>query len=222
MDELDPRHGTSAGYCAGCRETCCRRGAAEYERQRIVRRYIGRGPLTVDGTGTRRRLQALTVLGWSSHALDAQLGQKRTYVNNLMLREGPILQSTAVKVAALYERLSMTLPPETTRGERVSASKARKHAAAQGWPPPLAWNDIDDPAEQPRDWAYTPTNRADQLIELVDRGDNLTQACRHLKLSRNTLNKWCIHTGNSHLYRALAAREGDWNSGGRIARDGAA
>src|SRR5207248_8683430 len=48
--------------------------------------------------------------------------------------------STAAKVANLFERWS------ATRGPSV---RARNHAAKLGWLPPLAWDNIDNPAEQP-------------------------------------------------------------------------
>ena len=43
----------------------------------------------------------------------------------------------------------MTLPPMSTTGERISASRTKAHALRQGFAPPLAWTNIDDPDEQP-------------------------------------------------------------------------
>lgn len=143
MSPDDKRHGTTAGYCAGCRELCCRRAAARYERQRHIRRYLNRGGLLVPGTGTRRRLQALMALGWSSHRLDAEMGQRRSYTSRLITADSVINAATATKVAALYDRLCMTPPPPKT------ATRVRNYAAKQGWVPPLAWDDIDTDPEPP-------------------------------------------------------------------------
>ncbi|WP_300643646.1 hypothetical protein [Nocardioides sp.] len=54
--------------------------------------------------------------------------------------------ATASKADALFEELCMTLPPETTRPQRVSATRARRYATEQGWVPPLALEDLDDEA----------------------------------------------------------------------------
>lgn len=143
----DPRHGTVAGYVAHRRDkadcAACREAMRLYERNRQARRYLARGRLVVDGTGTRRRLQALVAIGHSFASLDRELGRKRTYAHYLANTDGEVYRSTALAVASLYERLCMT-PAPGWRGERQ-----RRIAAGNGYAPPLAWDDIDDPAERP-------------------------------------------------------------------------
>ena len=51
----------------------------------------------------------------------------------------------------LYDAFSMRVPTPATGYQRGSVLKARRHAARQGWPPPLAWDDedLDNPHAQP-------------------------------------------------------------------------
>jgi transcriptional regulator with XRE-family HTH domain len=100
--------------------------------------------------GVTRRIQALVALGWSQSKLAAQLGIQRS---NFRLTEyqWSLRWQTVKAVRALYEELSMTLPPEDDWRQRIAASRARNYAAARGWAPPLAWDDdqIDDPTASP-------------------------------------------------------------------------
>lgn len=158
MSPDDPRHGLPSGYNAGCREQCCRDAMAKYERDRRTRHYL-HGDLVVDGTGTRRRIQALMALGWNGDAIDALIGRRRTYTVAVLRGTGPVQRSTADLYRAAYDHLSMKLGPSW---------HTRNRARRNGWLPPLAWDDdrIDDPS-------YTPTserNRAkshDEVDEAV-------------------------------------------------------
>lgn len=102
----------------------------------------------VDGTGTRRRLQALACLGWTVHRLQEHTGCERQRLDQAM-NGGRVRRSTAVAVRDAYERLWNTRPPATTRGERSAAGRAVARARRAGWAPPMAWDDIDDPSVVP-------------------------------------------------------------------------
>jgi hypothetical protein len=143
---IDPRCGTTAGYQAhGAAKTTacgpCRQAQADWQRHYRTRLYLAKGPLLVDGTGTRRRLQALARLGWGFTDVARELGVSGSAVSN-WTRSPRVRRSTVALVSALYDRWSLTIGPN-----RKSAGKAR----IQGWPPPLAWDDdeIDDPAASP-------------------------------------------------------------------------
>lgn len=104
----------------------------------------------VPALGARRRLQALVALGHPQARLARALGM--TAANfGAMLRRDLITERTDTAVRALYEQLSTTLPAARTACERQGVTRATRHAAAQGWPPPLAWDEgqLDDPAAQP-------------------------------------------------------------------------
>ncbi|WP_254781640.1 helix-turn-helix domain-containing protein [Modestobacter sp. DSM 44400] len=116
----------------------------------------------VDATGTRRRLQALIATGWAPELLAAQLGRRPNSLNRSMTSPS-VTARTAQDVVDLYERLWNTPPPRGTGEQRAAANAARAHAAAQGWEPPLAWDDIDaDPTPQPT--AGTPPSDDVDLI----------------------------------------------------------
>jgi hypothetical protein len=83
---------------------------------------------------------------------------------------------TAENVATLYERLWKTKPPRVTGEQRAAADAAQAHAAAHGWPPPLAWDDIDtDPT--PPALTASPSRRHDMdeiAVERAVAGDNVS------------------------------------------------
>ncbi len=156
----DPRHGSKRGHVLGCREECCRRANARY--QNLWR--MGRTNKTINGSGTRRRVQALQVLGWSSADIAAAGGWASKSTVRVLLRSNrsnaEVWATTAARAYKAYVALSMQ------PGPRVAV---RNHALAKGWLPPLAWDDetIDDPAAKPyRPNTDTPT-RDRQLVDEV-------------------------------------------------------
>lgn len=191
----DCRHGTDAGYNAGCRCTRCRAAhARNHKRLRV------RANPHLPGVGTHRRIQALACLGWSTADLSRRLGMHRSYLLKALRR--PTLEPTTVHaVADLYEALCMTHSPAKT------AARTAADARARSWVPPLAWDDIDDPDEQPTGWEYLPPSRREQLVELDSLGYSVSEVCRRLHLSEDALQKWCGNQGLSGVYRRLAARE---------------
>lgn len=102
----------------------------------------------IPATGVRRRLQALMRIGWSPAVLAPRLGMSRTNVSRLLL-QGNVTVRTHEQFAALYEQLWNVTPPAGDRWAQRTIDATRKRAALAGWPPPLAWDDIDaDPEPQ--------------------------------------------------------------------------
>ena len=105
----------------------------------------------IDGTGTRRRLQALVAMGWTQSELARRLDMNRanfgrTIVNAL------VEAGTAQATLALYDELWRLNPVENgVPAHRAEAS--RRLARERSWAPVGAWDDdqIDDPAAFP-DW----------------------------------------------------------------------
>ena len=97
----------------------------------------------VDGTGTRRRLQALAFMGHADQTLARELGISTARVRKLLHGAGRIRPTTASRVARLYDQLWQL--PGTSRPAALTAQ-------ARGWVSPLAWEDdeIDDPTARPR------------------------------------------------------------------------
>jgi len=96
--------------------------------------------LPVNAVGTRRRIQALMVLGHPLKAIAAATGH--TALSKLLNGHcDGVRPSTAQDIAELYERW------QHTPGNCV---RTKKRAAAAGWHGPLDWDDdIDDPKARP-------------------------------------------------------------------------
>jgi hypothetical protein len=129
----------------------------------------------VDATGTRRRLQALIAIGWPAELLAAQLGRRPNSLCRSMSGES-VTARTAQDVATLYERLWNRRPPRMTSEQRAAADAAQAHAAARGWLPPLAWDDIDtDPTPPALTAGASPRNEMDEIaVERALAGDHIT------------------------------------------------
>ncbi|MFE3452428.1 hypothetical protein ACFXJ8_26240 [Nonomuraea sp. NPDC059194] len=102
------------------------------------------GSARVDGAGTRRRIQALMTLGWTSQNIADLVGYTRVYVTALASRDR-VTASAAKRIREAYGQLSMNVPADTPR-----ARKAKAFAAGRGWLPPAAWDDdlIDLPDDE--------------------------------------------------------------------------
>lgn len=185
MDALDPRHGTNAGYLAHRRSdkaacAACRTAHVHYEKRRIYDNHLDR-PRLIDVTGTRRRLEALVALGWTYSAIGQRAGMTLSGVHKALNRYTVIRREVAEKYAAVYEEMSMTLPPTETRQQKRDASYARTVARKRGFLPPLVWDNIDDPNERPR--GIRANERRDLLAdwaELWEAGESREQAARRL------------------------------------------
>lgn len=193
----DPRHGTDTGYAAGCRETCCR---CAHAAARKLERLAGGRPL-VPALGTRRRIEGLGFLGYSTSDLSRRAGRTRSWLLKVTRNEW-VQQETAELVAAMFEQLCMQPAPDTDASRRT-----RARARRAGYVPPLAWDDIDNPDEQPAGWQYTPAARGEALTELVDRGAGITEVCSTLRVSREALEKWCARHGRQAEFSVLVSRE---------------
>lgn len=107
----------------------------------------------VDATATRRRLQALMVIGHSSRTLAELLGHgDHSGVLDITNGTPKIRALTELKVAAIYDDLWDKPGP----AKRTAGIAKRK-----GWSPPLAWDDdtIGDPNSTPcGDWKPSTSN----------------------------------------------------------------
>jgi transcriptional regulator len=98
-------------------------------------------PRRVDATGSRRRLQALRVLGHRRYDLAAELDTTPDRVKHITIGAARwVTPQEAAAIARLYRRLS-TVPGPCKQTAGLARNK--------GWHGPLAWDDIDDPAAKP-------------------------------------------------------------------------
>lgn len=192
----DPRHGTTKGFHAGCRELCCRRALARDEKARRLERL--RGGRAVPAIGAKRRLQALMRLGWSSHRIAVEAGlPHRNHVWRIVHGQKGrptvwIQKSTDKWVRDVYDRLSMTIPT----GRYVN--RTRMYAERQGWLPPLAWTNIDDPNERPELEETAITNDPDVDEAAVWRRIHGDKTVRLSKADAAEIIARCIDYGWTH------------------------
>lgn len=95
-----------------------------------------------DATGTVRRLQALATRGFGVTAIAEELGLHQPTVTDIRRgRFTNVEHHNAVAIAGLYEQW-----------QHLDGGSARAKAQADRfrWAPPAAWDDIDDPNEEPK------------------------------------------------------------------------
>lgn len=112
----------------------------------------------VDSAGTRRRVQALAWMGWTTAEVARRAGTTPNTLRTLILPHRRASFALARRVAEVYEQLSHLHGPST-----IAAGKARQLSFA----PPLAWDDdtIDDPDAQPDLGVTRPRDRGDVASE---------------------------------------------------------
>jgi hypothetical protein len=147
MKHQDERHGSRAGYDRHRRAgepACerCTRAAARYEQERQLDLLAGR-PRIIDATGTRRRVQALAAIGYTFGQMGEHMGRCHDVAQRLAHNHGVVRATTAEEVAAMFRQLAM-VPLVGWK-----ADQTRRAAVRRGWVSLLAWDDIDDPSEQP-------------------------------------------------------------------------
>lgn len=143
----DPRHGTVAGYSAHIRgqlvPPCdpCRAAQMRYLKAWKLRHLDGTRA-TLPAIGTIRRVRALMRIGWPMPAIAREAGIGQGSVHRIAHGKNErVWQTVHDGVAAAFERLCMTPGPHEATARR---------AAAAGWAAPLAYDDLDDPNEEPK------------------------------------------------------------------------
>lgn len=169
----------------------------------------------IDGTGTRRRLQALVTLGWSMSELARRLDVLPSNFGTTIHGRKQVTAATASKARDLYDHLwDQPAPPSGRHG--CVPIKARNYAARMGWAPPLAWDDatIDDPAATPYvDEVTTARDRmsnkgagrvnADSLTDCaIEWGMTIEQAAVRLSVSRDAIYQGLIRLPGDDEQRA--------------------
>jgi hypothetical protein len=120
---------------------------------------------TIDGTGARRRLQALACLGWSNRSLARAAGVDPQPFD-AALRGRPVLVRTHHAIRTLYQQLWATPAPARDQRERISTSRTRNRATRSGWLPPMTWDDdtIDNPDTTPHPSDDDQGDALDQIL----------------------------------------------------------
>lgn len=98
----------------------------------------------VAGDGTRRRIEALAILGWTRREIASRAGLSASTLRPVNLRR-KVYQSTARAVTRVYEELKLQTP-RGWQAERIMEMSRR-----MGYVPGWAWKagDIDRPSAKP-------------------------------------------------------------------------
>lgn len=138
MTDDDPRHGTNAGYQAGCRQYCCREASRKRRAEARKQNILHRGPTMIPSVGSVRRLQALMAIGWRQEDIARAGGWKSKQCIQGVFRYPVVRPETARRIDEVFRALCMKPGP---------SQNIREYASRKGYVPPLAWDDIDrDPA----------------------------------------------------------------------------
>lgn len=158
----------------------------------------------VDPTGTVRRLRALVAIGWHETALAGILGMGvGNFWTMLHGRRGRITTAKQHAVTAMFRELWDK--PQTG----VAADRARRLAKHYRWVGPLAWDNIDDPNEQPdgiaraRDPRYTAADYLDDVAFLLELGESPHQAAALVDKSISTIAKAAERHGRGDLQKTF-------------------
>lgn len=105
----------------------------------------------VENTGTVRRLQALAALGWSQSRLASLIGMNPSNFWQLIHGKNKgVLFATAGQVEDIFNARWNQAPEAQTAAERGGITRAKREAATKGWATAAAWDDIDNPDEEPK------------------------------------------------------------------------
>lgn len=133
--------------------------------------------------GTRRRVQALGAIGWSLQEIADRAGVSKQAIAG-SLRAHRVTARVARTIRGIYLELENTPGPSKC---------TRRHAATKGWPPPAAWDDIDDPGEQPEhtDQITAPGRLSvDALTDCASWGMTREQAAHRLGVQPGSIDRW--------------------------------
>lgn len=186
MSNEHSRCGTSGGvydHRKAGEQMCdaCKLHRRRYEKRRRIdaERHNLR---LVSSIGVRRRCQALQRLGWSLSQIAERAGWDSPQALQYAKRNQSIIKRTHERVAAVYEELSMTIPPFSSGSVR-----ARNRAIRLGYAPPLAWDDIDDPNEHPNLGDNTKRDTLAEYEHLTSCGVSRDQALQQLGITLDGL-----------------------------------
>lgn len=162
-----PEHGHGVSHTCynshKCRCPECRARVNTAARRRFKLRAYGRWqPTRVPAVGTQRRVKALIAIGWSQQKIAIGCGMLPAAVWRLLDQNRALVERvTAERVADLYEQLWNQRPIVTTSRQMQGFHRVTNYAAARGWLPPLAWDDIDTDPEPP---AVEPGEFVDEIL----------------------------------------------------------
>lgn len=164
----------------------------------------------IDNTGTRRRIEALMLAGWSqmhiAQALDVSRQRVHTY------RTGSkVTAATARTVRDLHHQWWDKPGPEV---------RATNLARRRGYVPTAVWDDIDDPNETPDTGAATqPGATAENIAWLLRHDPEATprQLAHRLGITKDGIDRALRRNGRRDLIKQLTRNAENTNPRGKTA-----
>lgn len=203
MTPDDPRHGTMRGYTAHRRAgvlPACGPCKAAATKDKQIRQLEG-APRRIPALGAARRVRALSRLGWTWREIGEHAGVTKQRIGEVTTQQW-VTPDIHARIDKVFRDLAMVLPPSSRRRDLT-----RLIAERHGYPPPLAWDNIDDINEQPTGWEYQPPDRLTTLTDLDELGLGITQVCRRMGVGQVALEKWCRLNNATDLFRRICDRE---------------
>lgn len=158
-------------------------------RRRYAKLHRNGYRLSVPALGCQRRLQALQAIGYSWRQLEEITGLSRPCLRSLAHGKYTRIRArtTAKPIIEAYRTLCVQ-PLHNT----PSASKVRGYARMKGWAPPMAWDDIDDPNDQPKGvegGGQLTEDEVRQIRRLYAEGVPQVEISRRYGFSRSTVSR---------------------------------
>jgi hypothetical protein len=179
------RHGDMSAYTRyGCRCPDARETWRLYgKRRREGRPEVRKVPVV----GMSRRLNALMAIGYDFPAMSQLSGLPvNTLKGVAQSRRANTYRHVAERVCELYRQRSM-IPGGSVR--------AVTWAKRQGYAPPLAWDDIDDPNAEPQGVGFDPRPRHQrlppgaELVFLLDGGESVASLATRFEVKEFTVER---------------------------------
>lgn len=157
----------------------CLKAHAAWQQEYRKQRYLQRGPMMIDSTGTRRRIQALAYMGWTygdiGRRMDPPVSDRA--IGNILAGNGRhaglVHRRTARQVGRIYAELHLTEGPSAI---------TRRRARAAGFPSSMEWDNIDNPREIA--WSQTIDAHIQHLID-TELYDEALQQYRKARRSKH-------------------------------------
>ena len=162
-----------------------------------------RPPVTL--IGLTRRVRALAALGWSTRKIAAVAGLNLDTIKEYRRGDKTFTGSAAAGILRAWAALSMTPPNPTTRHEQAAVTAVRASAARNGWAPPLAWDDIDDPDATPDTGQVVRGGvDLDEWARLVRYGENPEQAAARCGITLGGIERAAYRHGRADILQLMA------------------